>query len=61
MLPMSDYENKCGSCMNFEYWVLKGKLQKTGYCICKNRKRYHQACQKACKQYIKGQEDGKHI
>ncbi len=46
--------------MNFEYWVLKGKLQKTGYCICKNRKRYHQASQKACKQYIesKGQEDG---
>ena len=49
---MSDYQNKCGSCMNFEFWVQKGKLRKTGNCICENRKDYHQASQKACMLYI---------
>lgn len=49
---MSDYKNKCGSCMNFEYLVIKGKLQLRGRCNCKNRKDYHQASQNACKLYV---------
>lgn len=58
---MNDYQNKCGACMNYQYLVTKGKITKRGRCILKDRVDYHQASQKACKQYIKGQEDGKHI
>ena len=49
---MNAYKNKCGSCMNFEYLEIKGKLQLRGKCNCKNRVNYHQASQDACKQYI---------
>ena len=49
---MSDYQNKCGSCMNYQYLVTKGKITKRGRCILKNRADYHQASQNACKLYV---------
>lgn len=49
---MSDYKNKCGSCRNFEYLIVKGKIKERGRCILKNRVDYHQASQNACKLYV---------
>lgn len=49
---MNDYQNKCGSCMNYQYLVTKGKITKRGRCILKDRVDYHQASQNACKLYV---------
>ena len=50
-----DYENKCGSCRHFSFRVRKGDTREDGRCFNLKRANYHQASQKACKLYERGE------
>lgn len=52
--PEKDYTNKCGSCIYFEYLEIDGQVFRRGHCNNAKRKTYHDACQKACMRYQKG-------
>ena len=50
-----DYANKCGSCRHFAFRVRKGDTREDGRCFNLKRANYHQASQKACKLYERGE------
>jgi hypothetical protein len=47
----SNYENKCGACLYFAFYVKNGDTRAQGRCCHPNRVNYHDASQKACKEY----------
>ena len=52
-----NYEGRCGSCKNFAFYVKNGDTMEQGVCCHPNRVNYHQASQKACKEYKAESED----
>lgn len=32
--PLTDYTNRCGSCVHFAYLVIDGELKRRGHCDC---------------------------
>jgi hypothetical protein len=46
-----NYEGRCGTCTYFGFWVKNGDTREHGRCSHPNRVNYHQASQKACKEY----------
>ena len=46
-----NYECRCGMCKNFAFYVKNGDTREQGRCCHPNRVSYHQASQKACKEY----------
>lgn len=48
---MKEFENKCGSCANFERLEVDGKLKERGRCCVRGVYVYHQQSQKACLRY----------
>lgn len=47
----SNYDGKCGTCIYFAFYVKNGDTREQGRCCHPNRVDYHQASQKACKEY----------
>ena len=52
-----NYEGRCGTCKNFAFYVKNGDTREQGRCCNPNRVSYHQASQKACKEYKVESED----
>lgn len=52
MRHLTDYTGKCGSCMNYQFRVVNGRIMHWGLCARKDRADYHQASAKACKKYV---------
>ena len=46
-----NYDGKCGTCSYFAFYVKNGDTREQGRCCHPNRVDYHQASQKACKEY----------
>lgn len=53
----SNYDGKCGTCIYFAFYVKNGDTREQGRCCHPNRVDYHQASQKACKEYEAESED----
>ena len=54
---LTDYSGRCGSCEYFSFFVKKNVLKKWGgHCANPNRKNYHDASQKACKEYVESED-----
>ena len=55
-----NYDGKCGTCSYFAFYVKNGDTREQGRCCHLNRVNYHQASQKACKEYkAEGSENDK--
>lgn len=46
-----DYDGKCGTCLYFAFYVKNGDTRSQGRCCHSKRVNYHDASQKACKEY----------
>lgn len=52
-----NYDGRCGTCKYFAFYVKEGETREHGRCNHPDRVFYHQASQKACKEYKAGMRD----